>query len=182
MWVWRREYEPAARLPTFDEIWRIPETRGLAEEVHATHVDSAHSRLGGGSDRPTVLEDLHRVREAAGAWRLEPDAIGEYFLAQLWGDIAVAPGARSIPWAEDRRLRRQLTGAFLLNPWALSLTLQRGERGSGWRPPGGRGRARSASRNRRRPRRRTWPGARLRSGAPGRRRSTPDPSGAGATR
>jgi hypothetical protein len=112
------------RMVSYAELIAEPQTREMAQTLIQEAVERVAPKMRPGM-RPQLFTDfLWQLRElTGGSWRIEPDAVGEYFLAQYWKDRPDVRQRRYLPCLSDEELTAQLRSAWGFRPLAVILTL-----------------------------------------------------------
>jgi hypothetical protein len=100
------------RIAHVADLLQFDQFRDRTERWIREHAAELKSDLGEVIPDSAFLQKLKSAWELNGGWRLQPDQIGEFFLAQYWGPPLVRPGALAITPAPDAELQHQCRGAI----------------------------------------------------------------------
>lgn len=101
--------------PSYEELLAEPLTRKMAEDLIEEAVERTAAITRPSMSPSDFTNFLWRLRDLTGAgWRIEPDLIGEYFLARYWDPLISTSSRRALPHASDTEISRQLCTAWQL--------------------------------------------------------------------
>lgn len=109
---------------SYAELLAEPTTREMAQVLIGEAVERVASVMWPGASLTAFTDLLWQLQDFTGdGWRVEPDALGEYFLAQYWQDRPETQRRRYLPPVSDAQLSGQLQSAWVFGPLAVVMTL-----------------------------------------------------------